>query len=225
MSAVTPRASREASLDAELKPIIDACIQVRRRSRTLLLCGEQIALIAVNAGISASNSGRNRGVFIALANETKEIAAQIGQTVRQIQAVSLLLVSSAAPGVMRLRSMAKLREALPRIKDPGGARCLTLAVTQSGEGVRDLLEDIHGRVFKLKAQHQAIMVQIEKVEAIKVYFKIEASRDSAHGMYLDTIHLELGTLNETMERVAGDISDILAAYDVHHAALQGLTNA
>lgn len=222
MSAFVP--PRHAPrLDAELKPIIHACLQIRRRSAQLLRCSEQIALIAVNAGISASNSARNRGVFIALASQTKEIAVQISQTVQLIQATSFALVGAAAPGLLRLRSLSKLDEAAPRLRDRVNRQRMTEAVRQSSDGVRRLFHAINGQVFQLRTQHQAILVMIEKIEAVKVYFKIEASRDAAHGMYLDTIHDELGTLSDTMEAIASDIADVLAAYDQHYAALKGFT--
>ena len=61
------RDAKDQAFLNEFQRIIEACLRIRAHARQLLQCSDAIALISVNAGISASNANQNKGVFSALA--------------------------------------------------------------------------------------------------------------------------------------------------------------
>lgn len=215
------RDAKDQAFLNEFQRIIEACLRIRAHARQLLQCSDAIALISVNAGISASNANQNKGVFSALAQETKEVAQQITLTVQRVQTVSFELVSGSSPGIIRYRSVIKLNEALGLLAGPSRE-----AVRQTIATVYDELKVVFRRldeeIFLLKTQHQTILAQLEKSEAIKVYFKIEVSRSGAQGTYLDSIQGELAVLNKAISETAFGITDLLQAYDQHYQTLRQL---
>lgn len=221
MSQAAPPYTKDQAFLAEFQHIIEACLRIRAHARSLLQCSDAIALISVNAGISASNANRNKAIFIALAQETKEVAQQINLTVQRIQAVSFELVSGSSPGIIRYRSVIKMNEALALL---GGASRARMRETIAGvyADLKVVFRRLDEEIFVLKTQHQAILAQLEKIEAIKVYFKIEVSRSACQGTYLDSIQGELAVLNTAISETAFGITDLLMAYDQHYQTLMQL---
>jgi hypothetical protein len=215
------RDAKDQAFLNEFQRIIEACLRIRAHARQLLQCSDAIALISVNAGISASNANHNKGVFSALAQETKEVAQQITLTVQRVQEVSFELVSGSSPGIIRYRSVIKLNEALAMLSGPSREAMLETLTTVYDE-LKMVFRRLDEEIFLLKTQHQTILAQLEKSEAIKVYFKIEVSRSGAQGTYLDSIQGELAVLNKAISETAFGITDLLQAYDQHYQTLRQL---
>lgn len=204
-----PAADPSTTSLSEMLRIYEVCVRIRDVTKQQLSLSDDMALIAINAEIAAAKSEANQEAFMILASETGRIAAHMSTHVDYVLRHADTLARQALQGVVNARRLTKVAEALPGLKRAGNVRHVEGVLAGLQQTLTTLMAEIQASRLEVERTRQALDKQHQRVSRIITYFRIEASRDVAHGGYFRNIADDLSALIGLANAISGELQVIL----------------
>ena len=160
-------------------------------------------IIALNAGITASNSTENRQALLVLGREAGTIAKRVGIFAEKVLASTQELIQVSLTGIMRAQIHGHLRadwmddEPESEIVRSNVA-LISGAYEASGARVAATLDRVATVLDAMNDELADFEKQNRRIRMISVYFRTEASRDHANETFFNAIADQLGQLGSDL---------------------------
>ena len=160
-------------------------------------------IIALNAGITASNSTENRQALLVLGREAGTIAKRVGIFADRVLVSTQELIQVSLTGIMRAQIHGHLR-AHWMDEEPENEfvrtniALISAAYAASGARVAETLARVAAVLDGMNDELADFEKQNRRIRMIAVYFRTEASRDHANESFFNAIAEQLGQLGSDL---------------------------
>lgn len=193
----------------EMMTIYRVCVQLQQGAKGLLEHAEEMAAIAINAGIAAARSKGNQRALSVLASEAARISQRISTLVSHIQGAASTLARLGLFGVLKCREALTMTDARRRISDQENTEFVTAAITRNEAEVSRVLREVDTMRHDIIEEWRAIGRQNSRITQIASAFRIEATRDDALGDYFTHIATLLAALSAQIKESSGNLHHML----------------
>lgn len=193
----------------EMMTIYRVCVQLQQGAKGLLEHAEEMAAIAINAGIAAARSKGNQRALSVLASEASRISMRISSLVSHIQAAAATLAKLGLYGVLKCRQALTMTEARRRVTDADNSAFILAAVTRNEAEVAKVLHEVDAMRQDIIEEWRSIGRQNSRITQIASAFRIEATRDDALGDYFAHIATLLAALSAQIKESSGQLHHML----------------
>ena len=194
----------------EMLDVYRICIEVRRLSRNLIIRSKDLAIISINANISASRSRENRAVYQALASEIGDIAISITEQITLVVEKATLLANEALSGLTKKRVHDAYELTLAEMQNPDGRAFLSEKLEAVVQDIRHSLVNTDSLLAEITRCSQELQELNGRTMVISRYFRIEASRDVSSDQFFGNVS---ESIKSHAARIGNDINSIMTVLE------------